>query len=72
MPQPPANENVFRHLFPEIPENAVPAAFDYFRQYTRLGMEVASGMVEPALTERPERGSVEYGAVDPGTFTYTG
>jgi hypothetical protein len=66
----------FRELFPALREPVASAAYECFREYARLAIEIGDhsrlSLYPPTLTSETDGGSLNPGAVDPRTFTTIG
>jgi hypothetical protein len=63
----------FRALYPEISDAEIPAAYECFRRYVQLAIEIAGDLRKTDLTPVVRSGTVSAGQVDPKrTFTNTG
>ncbi len=63
----------FRARYPDIPEAEIPIAYECFRRYVQLAIEIAQTTPTADLTDAIGGGTVSAGQVDPTrTFTNTG
>jgi hypothetical protein len=67
------NLNTFRTVYPEIPSEEIPVAYECFCRYVQLAIEVARGASGSDLTSGFGGGTVSVGLVDPtSNFTNNG
>jgi hypothetical protein len=65
--------SAFRVLYPEIPDQEIPTAYDAFCRYAQLAIEVSGASPPEDLTNETCEGTVSTGSVEPSrTFTNTG
>jgi hypothetical protein len=67
------NLRAFRAQYSEIADAEIPAAYECFRRYVRLAIEIAESRAGLQLTDAIAGGTVSSGQVDPTrTFTNIG
>lgn len=63
----------FRAIYPEIPDAEIPAAYECFRRYVQLAIQIADTIPAADLTAESGGVTLSAGQVDPTrTFKNTG